>query len=98
LEKEPHNEYLQTRHCNHHDALDNAEIEYPTLCTPDRAKIAVFACTEVFLIAIDGGKLAREFEDGFFQRGLLVRCTALFAGQFSSGFVFNLRVRLVSIN
>jgi len=57
LEKEPHNKYLQARHCNHHDALNNTEIEYPSLRAPDCAKIAVFACAEVFLVAIDGGKL-----------------------------------------
>lgn len=55
LEEEPDDEDLQTRHCNHHQALDDAEVEYATLRAPDRAEVSVFSRPEVLLVAVDGG-------------------------------------------
>lgn len=58
LEKEPNNEHLQPRHCHHHQALDNTEIENPLLSTAHGAEIAVLARPEVLLVPTDCGQLA----------------------------------------
>jgi hypothetical protein len=55
LEEEPNDEDLQTRHCDHHQALDDAKVENATLRAPDCAEVSVFSCPEVLLVAVDGG-------------------------------------------
>jgi hypothetical protein len=80
LEKEPHNKNLQPGHRNHQKHLHNRKLKDPLLSRPDGAKIAVLACSEVLLLAVDGGELGGELEEGFFERGLLVGCAACFAG------------------
>jgi len=72
LEKEPHNEDLQPGHCDHHDALDNAEVENPPLSAAHCTEIAVFSCAKVFLVAVDSGELRAKLDDRLLQRGLLV--------------------------
>jgi len=69
LKKEPHNKHLQPRHPHHHHALHHAEIEDPRLGAFHGGRIAVLARAEVFLVAIDGGEVPRDFEDGFFEDG-----------------------------
>jgi hypothetical protein len=50
LEEEPHNEDLEARHANHHQALNNTEVKDSPLRTPDGAKIPVLSGAEVFLV------------------------------------------------
>ena len=58
LEKEPHNKHLQPSHTNHHQTLNNTEIEDSPLRTPNRAEITILSCTEVFLVSCDSRELA----------------------------------------
>lgn len=53
LEEEPHDEHLQGSHRDHHQTLNDTEIENPPLRTPNRAEIPVLPCAEVFLVAVD---------------------------------------------
>ncbi len=80
LEEEPHDENLQPSHANHQPALYHAEVKDPALCTLNGAEVAVLAGPEVFLVAIDGGKVSRYFHDGLLQSGGLFRGGALFGG------------------
>jgi hypothetical protein len=50
LEKEPNNKHLQPSHTHHHQALNNTEVENPSLRTPNGAEISVLTGTEVFLV------------------------------------------------
>lgn len=54
LEKELDYKNLQSSHTHHQPALDHAEIENAALGAFDRAEIAVFACSEIFLHAVNG--------------------------------------------
>jgi hypothetical protein len=54
LEEEAHNKDLQRRHGNHHQRLNNAEVEDTALGTPHGAKVTVLARAEVLLVAGDG--------------------------------------------
>ena len=90
LEKEPHDENLQPGHGNHHTRLHDRKIEYPLLCTPDRAEVPVFSCSEVLLHAIDGGKGVRELEDAVFDRARLFGSGSLLCGEGGAVFVFDL--------
>ena len=78
LKEEPHNEDLEPSHANHQPALGHAEIKYPALCALDGAEVAVLTGPEVFLVAIDGGEVTRDFHDGLLQRGGLFRGGAFF--------------------
>ena len=91
LKEEPHNKYLQSCHRNHQRTLHHTEIEYSTLRALDGTHVPVLSRPEILLISIDGGKVAGDFEDGFFEgRGLFRRGT-LFAGKLGVfGFVLDL--------
>jgi len=54
LEEEPDNEDLQACHTDHHQALNNAQIEDPSFSTPHCTEIPVLAGAEVLLISRDG--------------------------------------------
>lgn len=54
LEKESHDEHLQTRHAHHQQALDDAEVKYAPLGAPHRAEVPVLPCPEVLLVTRDG--------------------------------------------
>ena len=70
--------HLQRCHCDHQATLDHAEIEYPLLRAPDRAKVSVFSRAEVLLLPGQGRDLAREFQDGLFHTAELLRgCAGL---------------------
>lgn len=90
LEKEPHNKHLQPRHRNHHQTLNNAEIENPSLGAAHSAKVAVLARTEVFLVSRNGRQEVRYLCDGFFDGGGLFGVCALSGGEFGFLFVFDL--------
>ncbi len=91
LEEEPHNKYLQPSHTNHQPALHHTKIKYPTLRTLDSAEVSILARAEVLLIAVDGGEVAGDFHDGFFEGGGLFGGGALFGGEEGGGrFVLNL--------
>ncbi len=90
MEEEPNDEDLQTRHGNHHKALDDAEVENATLRAPDRAEVSVFSGAEVLLVAVDGGELRGQLEYGLFEDRGLLRRGALLGGEFGALFVLNL--------
>lgn len=91
LKEEPHNENLQSRHRNHQCTFCNAEVKNPVLRALDRAHVPVLPRPEVFLVPVDGGEIAGDFEDGFFERGGLFGGRALFAGELGiAGFVLDL--------
>jgi hypothetical protein len=54
LEKESHYKHLQSCHCYHHQALNDAEIEDSPFSTPDRTEVPVLTRSEVFLVTADG--------------------------------------------
>lgn len=54
LEEETDNEHLKARHGNHHQALDDTEIEDSPFRTPHGAEVAVLSGTEVLLVSGDG--------------------------------------------
>jgi hypothetical protein len=54
LEEEPDDEDLQASHTDHHQALNDAEIEDPSFRAPYCAEIPVLAGAEVLLISRDG--------------------------------------------
>ena len=91
MEEEPDDKDLQSRHANHHAYFDQTEIKNPLLRTPNRAKVSVLSCSEVFLHAANGAELAADFEDGVFERGGLFGSRALFLREESgAGLVFDL--------
>ena len=55
LEEEFYDEHLQACHGDHEPALHQTEIEDALLCALDCAKVSVLACSEVLLVARDGG-------------------------------------------
>lgn len=73
LEEEANNEDLEPSHGDHHEAFDDAEVPYPLLGAADSAKITVFACPEVLLVASYCRELRGELDDGFFEDGGLFR-------------------------
>lgn len=95
LEEELHDKNLQCCHCNHHYALDYAEVEYPPFRTSDRGEITVLSCAEVLLISRDCAELARQLGDGLFEDGGLLRRRALFRGELGGAwFILDLFVAL----
>lgn len=93
LEEEPHNKHLQSRHANHHQALNHTEVEDSPLRTSNRAEIPVLSRTEILLVPCDCRELARELEDRFFQRGCLFRGCALLRWDRCALFVLDLIVQ-----
>lgn len=94
LKEEPHDKHLQPSHTNHQPALHHTKVKYPTLGTLHSAEIPVLARAEVFLVAVDGGEVAGDFHDGFFESGGLFGGSAFFGGEEGGGgFVFDLEGR-----
>jgi hypothetical protein len=91
LEEEPHNKDLQRSHRNHHQRLNNTEVENPALGTPHRTEVTVLTGTEVLLVAGDGRKLSGELVDGFLQAGGLFGAGALAGRQLGALLVLDLR-------
>ena len=58
LKKEPDNKDLKASHANHHQALNNTEVEDPPLRTPDRAEIPVLSRSEILLVTCNRRELA----------------------------------------
>lgn len=78
MEEEPNNKDLQTSHGDHHDTLDDTEVEDPLLRAPHGAEVPVLPCPEVFLVAADRRKLPGQLEDRFLERRRLFwRCPLL---------------------
>lgn len=63
LEEESNNEYLKAAHSNHHDDLNQAEIDYSRLRASDSAEVSVLAGAEIFLVSGDSREKARDFVD-----------------------------------
>ena len=78
LKEKPDDEDLQAGHADHQSALHHAEVEDPALGALDRAEVSILARAEVLLVAVDGGEVAGDFEDGLFERGGLFGGGALF--------------------
>lgn len=53
LEEESNNKDLKAAHSNHHDDLNQAEIDYSRLGASDGAEVSVLTGTEVFLVSGD---------------------------------------------
>lgn len=71
LEKEPDDKNLKGAHGCDEEDLDQAEVDDSLLGAADSAEVAVLAGAEVFLVARDGGHLARDLEEGLLEgRGL----------------------------
>ena len=99
LEEESHNKHLQSSHTNHQSALHHTKIKYPTLRTFNSAEVSILARAEVFLVAVDGGEVAGDFHDGFFEGGGLFGGGALFGGEEGGGgFVFNLALERAGVS
>lgn len=97
LEEEAHNKDLQRSHGNHHQRLDHTEVENPTLGTPHGTEVTVLTCTEVLLVAGDGGELCRELVDGLLQTGGLFGASALAGGKLGALFVLDLYVTMAQL-
>lgn len=67
LEEEADNKHLQSSHGHDHQNLDDAEVDDSLFCAADGAEVAVLTGAEVFLVAGDGGQLARELEQGLLE-------------------------------
>jgi hypothetical protein len=91
-EEHPHDKHLQASHADHHSALQQAEVEHPLLRAPDSAEVPVLARAEVFLLAREGGDLARDLEDRLFDAAELLGRCAGFLGEVGAGLVFDLWV------
>ena len=89
-EKHPHDEHLQTSHAHHQSALEQAEVEYSVLRTPDSAEVPVLPRPEVLLLSCEGGDLAREADDGLLNAGKLLGGCARLLGKVGTGFVLDL--------
>lgn len=89
-EEHPDDKHLQCSHADHHGALQQAEVEHPLFRAPDCAKVPVLAGAEVFLLAGEGGDLARHAEDGLFDAAELLGRSARFLGEVCAGLVFDL--------
>lgn len=72
LEEEPNNKHLQTSHGHHHQAFNHTKVEDPPLGAANRAKIAILAGPEVFLVASNSRQLSRQFVDGLFKSRCLL--------------------------
>ncbi len=90
MEEEPDDKDLQTRHGDHHDTLDDAEVEDPLLRAPYSAKVPVLPRPEVFLVAADRRKLPGQPEDGFLERRRLFWGCSLLRRQLGPLLVLNL--------
>jgi hypothetical protein len=91
-EEHPHDKHLQASHADHHSALQQAEVEHPLLRAPDSAEVPVLARAEVFLLAGEGGDLARDLEDRLFHAAELLGGCAGLLGEVGAGLVFDLWV------
>jgi hypothetical protein len=91
-EEHPHDKHLQAGHADHHSAFQQAEVEDPLFRAPDSAEVPVLARAEVFLLASEGGDLARHLEDRLFHAAELLGRCAGFLRQVGAGLVFDLRV------
>ena len=99
LKEEPHNKHLQPSHTNHQPTLHHTKVKYPTLRTLNSAEIPVLTCAEVFLVAIDGGEVAGDFHDGFFEGRGLFGGGALFGGEEGGRrFVFDLGGKRIGVS
>ena len=90
LKEESYNKHLKARHRNHHQTLQDAEVEDAALSAPHGGEIAVLPRAEVLLVAVDGAQLARELEDGLFEHGGLFGGGALLGWELGAGFVLDL--------
>lgn len=90
IEEIPNDIHLEPGHCNDGDALRNGEPENAVFRGHHRAKIAVFACTEVLLGAGDVGQRAREAEKGLLHEteGFRLLYARLF-DSYGTSFVFD---------
>lgn len=95
LEEESDNKDLQTTHSDNESNLNHAEVDDAALSAADGSKVAVLTSSEVFLVSGDGGKLARNLEDGLLEDRGLLGGGALLRGELSAGFVLDLFNRLV---
>ncbi len=57
LKEEPDDKDLQRSHGDHHEALDDREVEDPSFGRPDRAEVPVLSGAEVLLIPRHGREL-----------------------------------------
>lgn len=67
LEKEPDHQDLQGSHTDHHQHLDQTEIENPLFRTPDSTKVAVLPGPEILLHPADRAQLAADFVHHVFE-------------------------------
>jgi hypothetical protein len=89
-EEHPHDKHLQAGHADHHSAFQQAEVEHSLFRAPDSAEVPVLARTEVFLLAGEGGNLARNLEDRLFHAAELLGRCAGFLREVGTGLVFDL--------
>lgn len=71
LEEEPDNKHLQCSHADNQSNLDHAKVDNALLRAGHGAEVAILSCSKVLLVSGNGGKLARDFVDGFLQDGCL---------------------------
>lgn len=90
LEEEPHNKHLQPSHRNHHQTLNNTEIENSSLGAAHGAEVSVLTRTEVFLVSRNCRQQVRHLCDGFFDGGGLFGARTLTGWEFGFLLVFNL--------
>jgi hypothetical protein len=90
LEEEPHDKDLQGTHADNKQDLNQAEVDDPLLGAANSAKVAVLASAEVFLVAGNGRKLARDFEQGLLEHRCLLRGGAWLRREGNSRLVLDL--------
>jgi hypothetical protein len=63
LEEHSDDKDLQTSHADHHQTLNDGEVEDSLLCASDGGEVSVLASSEVFLLTGDCAELTAELED-----------------------------------
>jgi DNA polymerase III epsilon subunit-like protein len=94
-EEHPDDKHLQASHADHHSAFQQAEVEHSLLRAPHRAEVPVLTCAEVFLLAGEGGDLARHAEDGLLDAAELFWRRAGLLREVCARLVFDLWIHLV---
>ena len=67
MEEEAHDKDLKSSHGDDEATLDQADIDDALLSRSHRAEVTVLPGAEVFLVSRDGGKLARDLENGLLK-------------------------------
>jgi hypothetical protein len=90
LEEEAHNKHLQRSHRDHHQRLNDTEVEDPALGAAHGTEVTVLTRAEVLLVTRDRRQLRGQFVDGFFEVGSLLGAGTLTRRKLGALLILNL--------